>query len=923
MTRENQLIQKTYYENLIIEEATENPVQFLGYLFIDEQRKDEADPSYIRFSQGEVYFHHKDFEAAIFKWEKVHNDLEQWARKNMADAYYELGQLQAAIDLYQAVNSDSLTLNSEVALKLFTIYNEQGQLDFAADVIKEAVSVNPDYPSVTKVARTFFEKYRDWSSAIELAVDEAIRTREIEWFDILRGYVEEGLTKQIPPHYFSKLLEVLYDGNQESFEKLVVAFWNSYQGDEFYFPWLTEIDRLFLHLEFTTSYMWHEVSAKYQDTYFELISGKYYLDEITGIVPNLLTNWLQLADDSDSLFAATAVMAWNETFEEALSPLTIEKAEYVLQQTQIPVTQIERSSELFKEIVKWGKTHDLNVDHRLKWAVGRILDIQTNNLLVAGMTGNGKASVIHSLIGGNIGTTPPSTVILYKNDEEIDISEVTETAIHTVSSLVDFAEMKQEEDMSTSETSLVQFKMPNKFLVENKLNVIDFPDFDRSTFEAIKNNKKEQNKFLHLADGLLFVLTATTLFTDRERDLLLKIQENVPHLPVHFLLKTDAIYHEQEVTKMVEEIRTRLAEDFPKAKVFPFSKHNKSSKQVEELAEFIQQALNPKMRTSERNQRLLFYIREALTYLLKRRVETENEMTEAILWKEDMVSKLNAAVHQLSDLEKEKMKVIQSSYHTIKEDIKLDLKMTIPKLLRDCSALIKEESDFRKIHIELNQEMNQRIHNYIEHTILPRFSKAIQGWIEMANEEFHLSQDYLEEMSEGFNMMYGEQRLKLNCDFKVLDDWSRDANRLSNGVQLEIMNILNRSTPSQLVLKSAGKLFGTLRPNKTMLCNMYKKLIENEDYEKIANTVTNQFILQFELFEKGLHRDITMFYSEPFNVIHEVIEEEQQDIQQKKNKLERLKANPEQYLDPITLFKVRLLQYEWMQKDHSKSPLLT
>ncbi len=164
-------------------------------------------------------------------------------------------------------------------------------------------------------------------------------------------------------------------------------------------------------------------------------------------------------------------------------------------------------------------------------------------------------------------------------------------------------------------------------------------------------------------------------------------------------------------------------------------------------------------------------------------------------------------------------------------------------------------------------------------------------------------------------MMYGEKRLKLNGDFNVLNDWGRDTNRLSNGIQLETINILNRSTPSQLAMKSAGKLFETIGSNKAMLCKMYKKLIEKEDYEKLAITVTDQFILQFEWFEKGLARDVKLFFHDTFMVLQELIKEEQQDIQDKKDRLQQLRTNPEQYLDPITLFKIRVQQYEWLQKE--------
>ncbi len=101
---------------------------------------------------------------------------------------------------------------------------------------------------------------------------------------------------------------------------------------------------------------------------------------------------------------------------------------------------------------------------------------------------------------------------------------------------------------------------------------------------------------------------------------------------------------------------------------------------------------------------------------------------------------------------------------------------------------------------------------------------------------------------------------------------------------------------------------------------MYKKLIEKEDYEKLVVTVTNQFILQFEWFEKGLGRDVGIFFHDTFSVLQELIKEEQQDIQDKKDRLQQLRANPEQYLDPITLFKIRLQQYEWVQKEFHMSP---
>src|SRR3954471_2295590 len=172
MTLEEQLKQKTYYKMFIDEHEDIHPIRVLGEAFQEEAAKDLPNLSSIRFAQGEVYFHHKDYEAAIFKWENITDDLAPWAKKNTADAYYELGLLSTAEDIYTAILSDNATLNTEVALQLFSLYIERGKTDAAVATIKRTIAANPEYPNVTEIARTFFEEQQDWNHAVELAVSE-------------------------------------------------------------------------------------------------------------------------------------------------------------------------------------------------------------------------------------------------------------------------------------------------------------------------------------------------------------------------------------------------------------------------------------------------------------------------------------------------------------------------------------------------------------------------------------------------------------------------------------------------------------------------------------------------------------------------------------------------------------------------------
>ena len=103
-------------------------------------------------------------------------------------------------------------------------------------------------------------------------------------------------------------------------------------------------------------------------------------------------------------------------------------------------------------------------------------------------------------------------------------------------------------------------------------------------------------------------------------------------------------------------------------------------------------------------------------------------------------------------------------------------------------------------------------------------------------------------MSETFNKLYKEERMKLPCDFKLLDDWNRDVVRMTNRITVTNINILLYFYTDTVFLKSAGKLFGNMQ-NQSMLANKYKQYIETEDYTEIAHTISKQFFLQFEVFE--------------------------------------------------------------------------
>jgi predicted GTPase len=908
MTIEKQLINKTYFERFIEEAEGSHPVQVLGNAYMEEQQKEISDLSYIRYAQGEIYFHNRDYETAIFKWENIGNELGPWAKKNMADAYFELNLLETAEDVYKSVTSDNVDLNTEVSLQLFSIYIEQGKLDSAVREIKGTISLNPDYPNVTNIARSFFVEQKDWKNAVELAANEAIRTDSVQWFDTLKSYIDKGYTAEMPPGYFDEALLKLYSIDQIRFEQLVLSLWESYRHNGSYFAWIKGFNRLFMPLETNHYDSWNQLSRVYHDDYVAFVSGSYLIRELRDIIPDLLVNWLKISTASNALFASAAVLSWGELFEGSISSSSIQEAEKILMQSNEHIDAIGDTLNLFETLSKWAGKHDLTAGHRLDWIIQELADVNAKHVLVAGASTSGQSAFINSLMGEDLLEMPSSTVIVLKNHEEAEMNEITDSQINPISSLDDFDQVTALNAKNDAENALIEFKLPSSFLKENGAVLVDIPPFNEN-----RRHRMELFDYLHLADSLLFILNPDAPFTDMERDLLVQIKERNPLLPALFILnETESTLNEQEMLQVLDDTRERVAAYFPNAKVVSYSSRRASNTQLADITQFIQSQIQEKYASQERASKLLYYVRKATATILDTRVKIENQLSDTIKWNKEMVSKINGAIHQIGDMEKEKNYVIKKSFHNIIEGTKQELKAEIPKILRGASEFITEDTDFRKIHLQLNEEMNKRVHAYLQETILPRFYQSIQEWIAASNGELFQAQTYLDEMGESFNALYREERITLECDFKILDDWRRDADRMTSSLHLEKVNILLRHTPSQILLKSAGKLFGGLGQNKAMLYTRYKRFVENEEYQEATASITDKFLQQFELFEQALVRDITLFFRHPLNVLNQNVEQAKLEISKDEDMLEKMNANPEVYRDPLTLFELRVRQYEWI-----------
>ncbi|MGM9925947.1 MAG: dynamin family protein [Bacillus sp. (in: firmicutes)] len=907
---EKRLSQKTYNETLLVDRKYNNPVEALGEMFIEENKKEIADLSYIRFAQGEIYYSYQDYETAIFKWENIANELEPWAKKNVGDAYFELGLYSTAVDFYKSIQADSLVLQTEIALKLFEVYLAEGKQDLAVSSIKKAVEINPDYQTITEVARAFFEQSNDWDNAVELAVNESIRTEQDYWFDMLNQYIEEGHTKEIDPDYFSAVLEVIYSKDGNCFERIVVSLWNSYKDSDRFILWIQTINRLLGHINVEESNSWNVLSRLFQEAFVHMVGGAYELTSIIHIMPRLLTNWARIAQPAQTLSAYAAVIAWNEFYQGALDQETVQAVEQKIWHCKDHRSLLSESLELFRAIERWASSYNMELGIKMNWFVQEILDLQKQNVIVVGVNGTGKSAFINSILGESLFEAPTKNIIRMKYAEESHVTLISNEDTHSEMEANEVVHLVNEEG-SLPADAIVDLSIPADVLESYGITLIDTPGFRG------RRDDSQILDMLFLADSILFVVDADSPFTEQERDILLRLKERAPYVPVSFVVtKLDTIYNKQEAKGIVEDAFNRITKYEPNADVIAFSSKYEIAGQEASLKELFAGFQVEADQEKKRTIKLLQVIRHSISMLYKKRVEKEQAYTNSIEWNEEMLTKLNGALTQLDDYKKEKTIKIRSEYHAIKEGIKEEMERNIPQILRECADFIKEDSDFRKIHVELNDEMNIRIQHYMDQTLLPSMVDSLNEWIRMSNEELLESKQYMDEMADTFNILYEEEKVVLLGDFKILDDWHRDIRRMTSSVIIEKENILLRHTPSQFLLKSAGKLFGAITQNKNMLYNQYKKFVENEEYAETTTAVVSKFLLQFDIFEKAIERDLGLFFNQPFIELKRRTEESKETIVAMEENLRIMRENPEIFNDVMTLFKVRLTQYEWMTNVH-------
>src|SRR5699024_2655305 len=210
-----------------------------------------------------------------------------------------------------------------------------------------------------------------------------------------------------------------------------------------------------------------------------------------------------------------------------------------------------------------------------------------------------------------------------------------------------------------------------------------------------------------------------------------------------------------------------------------------------------------------------------------------------------------------------------------------------------------------------NAEMNKRMNTYLETFVEDYLGQNVERWLSDCRVEFDACQEKMDALSADINGRMVASEVAFSGDFKVLDDWQRDLERMSRSLlRVDDVNFMKRNTPSQLFLRGAGRLFDTMSRSKESLRERYQGYVENTDFAPFVEKALASFTQQLDLFEESIAWDVEQFFMRAFECLNHELEKVQGEIEMHQNELDNMREQPEVYQNPLTLFGLRLRQYE-------------
>ena len=133
-----------------------------------------------------------------------------------------MGHWIEAEKIYRSLEPTSTELKLEKLLALFLVYKKTEQTNKAMEIIKSVLSIDCSYKQFSITAKDYFEATSHYSEAVDLSAAEYGRTKNPYWTQIINGYIESGIAKQVKPEHFIPLLSQFV--NEEALYVIAISF---------------------------------------------------------------------------------------------------------------------------------------------------------------------------------------------------------------------------------------------------------------------------------------------------------------------------------------------------------------------------------------------------------------------------------------------------------------------------------------------------------------------------------------------------------------------------------------------------------------------------------------------------------------------------------------------------------------------------
>lgn len=315
---------------------------------------------------------------------------------------------------------------------------------------------------------------------------------------------------------------------------------------------------------------------------------------------------------------------------------------------------------------------------------------------------------------------------------------------------------------------------------------------------------------------------------------------------------------------------------------------------------------------NDRMKNLISNYNEALTHLYDEPERKRKELNQKIKDNQRKVKRLEEKVTDLEYVKREMATWLIQSFQKYKGTMVEDIEEKIPPLLQRCSQMIHLESNYKSLHLELNDEMNRLLEQYMYFQGVLSFSNYLEKWVAESKQILVKYPKKEKEICDEINTLFEEPVLSqqnLSAD-EMANEWKQVVTKLVNQIQFSKIEVLGKTDPMQSFLKGVGKLLGSLNHSNSLLCEHYQKYIENETYDKAIKDVTVLFLKPFDSFEQTIVKKIDGLFEETLTDMASLISQLKTEVRQQAADLKKFTTEPEVFSGAIDLIGIKVSQQE-------------